>query len=70
MQTKEERQKMLEELQSVRNGIDDLGKYKELQEFFSTDQKRELWKAFCNLDLALDLFSIDPAYDPIEDEEA
>lgn len=64
MQTKEERQVMLQTLKDVRSGILDLFGYKELEEFFTKDQKHQLQMAFCACDLALELI----AEDPIEEE--
>lgn len=70
MQTMEERTKMLDALRLAQKSIDDLLDYEELKEFFSKDQHYELWRAWCNIGLALDLIPEDPADDPIEDEEA
>lgn len=68
MQTKEERQTMLQTLKDVRGGISDLFGYKEFEEFFTKDQKYQLQMAFCACDLALELIPEDPAEDPIEEE--
>lgn len=70
MQTKEERQAMLQTLKDVRSGISDLFGYKELEEFFTKDQKHHLQMAFCACDLALELIPEDPVNDPIEEEES